>query len=411
MACNDCGKTEEGCGCQQEALSISQVCNPVVCAVEECSETFNAGCILYADEDIICNDVVLVTTGDTMAQALANVSAYFCSTESVGAEILCGVDVVVPANTSLEDSLPLIVTYFCDVIANLPIDEPQATFNSANVSFVDTVEDPSGCVTRTYTITYYKGIDPGPYIPVDTVVFSTPPICPGGGGAVLNQFVFEESFLPSSGNFTVPAGVTQLTVEVWGGASGGSMYEYPGVEVIIAAGGGGGYAKKFLTVTPGDIIPWTLGAGGGVVTVSAEVKQGDDGQDSNFGSVIALGSTASVMVAGTPNVLTSAIGGNASGGDFSQQGSNGERLALAYLGPLAIDFEVGNVSGGCTAGSNIGRGVAFFGSGSATTSFAGSAPQANGTGGYVNYSFTSPTQAAKNVQGGAQGRILVTYFA
>jgi hypothetical protein len=176
MACNDCGKTEEGCGCEQEALHISQVCNPVVCDVEECSETFNAGCILYADDDIVCNDLVLVTAGDTMAQALANVAAYFCTTEATGDEVLCGVDVVVPADTNLEDALPLVVAYFCNEIANLP--STPATFNSATVSSTDVVEDPSGCVTRTYTITYYKGVDPGPYVPVDTVVFSTPPVCP-----------------------------------------------------------------------------------------------------------------------------------------------------------------------------------------------------------------------------------------
>ena len=172
MACTDCGKTEQGCGCEQEALHISQICNPIVCDVEECSETFNAGCILYADEDIICNDVVLVTAGDTMAQALANVSAYFCSTETIGNEILCGLDVVVPTDTSLEDAIPLVVAYFCNAIANV------ATFNSADVSFVDNQDIITGCKVRVYTITYYKGVDPGPYVPVDTLVFETPEICP-----------------------------------------------------------------------------------------------------------------------------------------------------------------------------------------------------------------------------------------
>ena len=120
MACTKC-KTKEECGCKQEALHISQICNPVACDVEECSETFNAGCILYADADIICNEVVLVTAGDTMAQALANVSAYFCSTEAVETQILCGADVVVPAGTQLENALPLIVTYFCKAISALEL--------------------------------------------------------------------------------------------------------------------------------------------------------------------------------------------------------------------------------------------------------------------------------------------------
>ena len=167
MACNDCGKTEEGCGCQQEALSISQVCNPVVCAVEECSETFNAGCILYADADIICNEVVLVTEGDTMAQALANVSAYFCSTEMVEAEILCGVDVVVPAETSLEDAIPLVVAYFCTAIDNI------VELTSVTVSTADTPVGAEGCITRAYTINFLSDA-----VTIDTIVFTSPVICP-----------------------------------------------------------------------------------------------------------------------------------------------------------------------------------------------------------------------------------------
>tara|TARA_R110001592_G_scaffold243219_7_gene504185 strand:+ start:6312 stop:7001 length:690 start_codon:yes stop_codon:yes gene_type:complete len=143
MACTKC-KTKEECGCKQEALHISQICNPVACDVEECSETFNAGCILYADADIICNEVVLVTAGDTMAQALANVSAYFCSTEAVETQILCGADVVVPAGTQLENALPLIVTYFCNAISALEL--PTGLYTgliTQSVSDAPTVSIPS----------------------------------------------------------------------------------------------------------------------------------------------------------------------------------------------------------------------------------------------------------------------------
>jgi hypothetical protein len=114
MPCNDCGKTEEGCGCQQEALHISQICNPVDCPSNECSETFDAQCILYTGDDIICNDVILGTAGENIAQMVANITAYFCSTEGVATAIFCGDDEVVPADTSFADALPLIVGYFCE---------------------------------------------------------------------------------------------------------------------------------------------------------------------------------------------------------------------------------------------------------------------------------------------------------
>ena len=178
MACNNCNLSK--CGCQDSYLTTPPPCPvPSDCAeAQPCSEVFPAECVLYTGAPITCGDVDVVGADTPVSDAMASIVSFFCDQLAINEDILCGLDVVVPANTSLEDTLPLIVTYFCDVIANLPIDEPQATFNSASVSFVDTVEDPSGCVTRTYTITYYKGIAPGPYFPVDTVIFSTPPVCP-----------------------------------------------------------------------------------------------------------------------------------------------------------------------------------------------------------------------------------------
>ena len=194
MACNNCGKTKEGCGCQQEALSISQVCSPVVCAVEECSETFNAGCILYADADIICDEVVLVTAGDTMAQALANVTAYFCATETVEAEILCGVDVVVPADTNLEDAIPLVVAYFC---SNLITD-----INVSSVNFFDA----DGCKTTEYTIVNVN--NGGPLeTTLSSFQFTVGPMCPPAAIQVLidNSISSIPAVLVSQTTCTVPS--------------------------------------------------------------------------------------------------------------------------------------------------------------------------------------------------------------
>ena len=75
----------------------------------------------------------------------------------------------------------------------------------------------------------------------------------------------------SSGNFTVPAGVTELTVLGVGGGAGGST----------SSGGGAGVVPSYITttVTPGAVIAVGIaggGAGGGV---------GAAGGDSTFGSV------------------------------------------------------------------------------------------------------------------------------
>ncbi len=62
-----------------------------------------------------------------------------------------------------------------------------------------------------------------------------------------------------SGNWTVPAGVTKIVVQLWGGGGGGSK---------DAGAGSGGYMMAMVPVTPGDVLPYVTGAGalGGTTT-------------------------------------------------------------------------------------------------------------------------------------------------
>ena len=78
MGCHTC-KTETCSGCGEKALSINDVCNPIECPTSECPESFDANCTFYTGEDITCGDIVVVSQGTSVAQAIANVTAYFCS--------------------------------------------------------------------------------------------------------------------------------------------------------------------------------------------------------------------------------------------------------------------------------------------------------------------------------------------
>ena len=51
----------------------------------------------------------------------------------------------------------------------------------------------------------------------------------------------------TSGTFTVPAGVTSITVEAWGGGGRGGT-RTSGHNVALAGGGGGAYSRSTLTV-------------------------------------------------------------------------------------------------------------------------------------------------------------------
>jgi hypothetical protein len=75
--------------------------------------------------------------------------------------------------------------------------------------------------------------------------------------------------------WTVPPGVTEITVEAWGaGGGGGGVRE--GNNRIGAGGGGGAYVKHSLTVTPNQVLNISIGTGGTAGTSSANGANGGD---------------------------------------------------------------------------------------------------------------------------------------
>ena len=78
---------------------------------------------------------------------------------------------------------------------------------------------------------------------------------------------------PGANQFTVPAGVTEVMVEVWGAGSGGTLY---------CGGTSGGYARTVRAVTPGDVVFINIGAGspfGNSITTSGGTTSAVFGAD------------------------------------------------------------------------------------------------------------------------------------
>lgn len=75
----------------------------------------------------------------------------------------------------------------------------------------------------------------------------------GGGHGSLTSTV--------NSSWTVPSGVTSITVEVWGGGGGG------GANVSGSCrgrpGNAGGYTSQVVAVLAGQVFNWTIGGGGG----------------------------------------------------------------------------------------------------------------------------------------------------
>ncbi|MCF8362845.1 MAG: hypothetical protein K9G70_09515 [Prolixibacteraceae bacterium] len=202
----------------------------------------------------------------------------------------------------------------------------------------------------------------------------------------------------SSGSFTVPAGVTEITVHMWGGGGAGGGSDH----TRSSGGGGAGGSYNFvnLAVIPGDNIPFNVGEGG--VGVSEAI--GNSGSPStivynsmtysasggNPGSPgIGNGSGGSGGVALTMNnTYYGAAGGNGSGGNDGPSGSGG---------------------GGAGSGGNGNNGIG--GTGTYPGGEGGAAvTNGNGQNGSVPGGGGSGSQDSGGIGGaGANGQIIITW--
>ena len=179
---------------------------------------------------------------------------------------------------------------------------------------------------------------------------------------------------PGTTTFTVPAGVTNVTVEVWGGGGAGGGVD--ATNLITGGGGGGGtYTKATgVAVTPGGTITLTVGAGG----AASLGLDGGAGEPSTFGSTVpvtaiggnggfaniggahgagaaaALGITFNGGAGGVGNTNLAAIGGGGGGGGAGAGGAG-----AAPTG--GINSGLGGIAGSGIAGGNGASGIGFFG--------------------------------------------------
>lgn len=136
--------------------------------------------------------------------------------------------------------------------------------------------------------------------------------------ALRTMFAPNRRYFTASGSFTVPDGITRVLVRLWAGGGGGGSY---GAGSAGSGGGAGGYAERIVTVTPGQSITVTRGAGGtpGGTTPS----NGGAGGTSSFGSFLSATGGAG-GIAGLNGVATSAgQGGSGAGGDWMLDGGFG----------------------------------------------------------------------------------------
>lgn len=165
-----------------------------------------------------------------------------------------------------------------------------------------------------------------------------------------------------TGSFTVPAGVTRLRVRLWGAGGGGGGSRSAGS--AGSAGASGGYCENEISVTPGQVIAYTIGAGGtgGAQSVPSN---GAVGGTTSFGSYMSStgggggGTGFDAVYSGAY-----ALGGTTTGGALAIQGGLGG-YGTAFSTTLGIggvtQGDLGRPGGSLSSG--VGAGGIFPGGG------------------------------------------------
>lgn len=204
---------------------------------------------------------------------------------------------------------------------------------------------------------------------------------------------------PGTYTFTVPPGVTSITVEAWGGGGRGGRWSSAGTGGR-GGGGGGAYSSSVISVTPGQQITYLVGGGSNSVTA---------GGDSYFGEGPNL-----VLAKGGNSVGTNAAGGegglaNQGVGQIRFSGGTGTSGTGSYSGAGGSSAGI-NQNGTTSANNNSPIAPNGGGNGGAGSTTQGSGTIGSNPGGGGGGAFKSNNGNA-TVEGsnGANGQIRVSW--
>jgi hypothetical protein len=251
----------------------------------------------------------------------------------------------------------------------------------------------------------------------------------------LNPHINTISFnVPGSGTWTVPSNVQSITIQVWsGGGAGGSAYSGTATANTQARGGGGAggsFAGVTVEVNPGQVIDYTVGAGGvGAASGFAHQTYGNAGGSSlvsrnSSNLVFALGGPGGQNVSVTDAVYGGAGGiapptGNTGqivfyGGNGATANSGGTGGGGGSAGSLSDGGDAPSPVSGFAPGGTAGDGGGAEGGAGHNSTLdgnAGGVPGAGGSGAAVrnNTPFNSQNTHKTGGEGG-DGKVVITYY-
>ena len=163
---------------------------------------------------------------------------------------------------------------------------------------------------------------------------------------------------PNSSNWTCPSGITQITVELWGGSGGGGGYS-SNCSPLGGNGGKGGYNRQIINVTSGTIYSIIVGNGGlSGANGSCAGIVGSNGQSTIFGNnlLVAQGGQGGTAATSCCNGTNGADGTIINCPDLSS--TNTPSLSRSYL-PANFQFVTNPYSCFSNGGSGGSRGSNF----------------------------------------------------
>ena len=207
----------------------------------------------------------------------------------------------------------------------------------------------------------------------------------------------------SNGSIVVPAGVTSMTIQAWGGGGGGGGASGGGGGFgrSGAGGGGGAYATAPIAVTQGNTISAVV-----ATETTASAGDGEAG-----GSSTITGFTGTIFAAGgaggrgnsTGNTPIGGTGGTVAGsvGTTRTAGGNGGNGATSLLGLIFYSGAGGSAAN--PAGGSGGAAIRSVIGGLSAPGNIGGPPGGGGSGGMTNVA------AGQNGGIGAAGQVIISY--
>lgn len=207
---------------------------------------------------------------------------------------------------------------------------------------------------------------------------------------------------PSSGPFSIPAGVTSIVVECWGGGGKGSTVSGGGTQLGGGGGGGGAYSRISLSSLS---LNYTVAVGTGSTITAA----GGDSWFGTIGTIIAKGGLSAAN-----NNVTGVSGGLAASGIGTVKynggsGANGSGTSYGGGGGASGEISTNGNSGNTFNGGTTTSGGAG-GNGKNSSEGAGGSGNIPGGGGGGGLKTASAGGNTFNGGFGGNGRVQISYY-